>query len=83
MGRQATCFVIMEVDTSYHTPIGVWRVRTILAEALRRAPAVFGSLDEAFASLNQVLANAPSSYQAASQLLNFTSRQKVLDEWMN
>lgn len=80
--RQATCFVIMEVDPSYHTPIGVWRVRTILQEALAKKPAVYGSLDEAFASLGPVLVNPPVAYQGASQLLHFTSRQQVLDEWM-
>ncbi len=80
--RQASCFVIMEVDPSYHTPIGVWRVRTILQGALARKPTVHETLDDAFASLAPVLVNPPSAYHGASQQLHFTSRQKVLDEWM-
>ncbi len=80
--RQASCFVIMEVDPSYHTPIGVWRVRTILQEALARKPSVHESLDDAFLALAPLLVNPPTSYQGASQLLHFSSRQKVLDEWM-
>lgn len=79
--RQATCFVIMEVDPSYHTPVGVWRVRTILRDALALPPVRCESIEAAFNSLRTVLANPPDAYLASSQLLHFSSRQKVLDEW--
>ncbi|MHC1609854.1 MAG: Nre family DNA repair protein [Candidatus Methanofastidiosia archaeon] len=80
--RQATCFVVMEVDPSYHTPIGVWRVRIILRDALCKKPEIYASIEEAFEALSKILIVPGTSYLKSSQLLNFTSRQKVLDEWM-
>jgi len=79
--RQAMALVIMEVQPSYHTPIGVWRVRTILEDALERGPKKFDTLDEAIADLDGFLTLPARRYIDRSQLLNFTSRQKVLDEW--
>jgi hypothetical protein len=82
VGRQATCFVIMEVDPSYHTPIGVWRIRTILREAFASRPVTCETTQEAFGYLSSVLHLPGTDYMDASQLLHFTERQKVLDEWL-
>jgi len=80
-GRQARCIVIMEVQPSYHTPIGVWRVRTILEDALKQRPLKFDNMDDAVKEVDNFLTLPAQSYIDKSQLLNFTSRQKVLDEW--
>ncbi|MBN1786359.1 MAG: hypothetical protein JW825_05175 [Candidatus Methanofastidiosa archaeon] len=80
--RQATCIVIMEVQPTYHTPIGVWRVRTILEDAFRERPMSFCSMEEVACELDKFLKVRAQEYIGKSQLLNFKSRQKVLDEWM-
>ncbi|MHC1604557.1 MAG: Nre family DNA repair protein [Candidatus Methanofastidiosia archaeon] len=79
--RQASSIVFLEVDPSYHTPIGVWRVRTILREAFNGKPKKFDSRKDAFEEVGRFLAVPIDGYVKSSQLLNFTSRQKVLDEW--
>jgi len=79
--RQAMSIVIMEVQPSYHTPIGVWRIRTILEEAFERPPMRFDNLTDAMTELDNFLSLPTKEYLDKSQLLNFTSKQKVLDEW--
>jgi len=81
--RQATGIVIMEVLPSYHTPVGVWRIRTILEHAFSLQPKKFETLEEAVAEIDRRMDVAADTYLERSQLLHFTSRQKVLDEWMS
>lgn len=39
--RQAGALVFLEVHSSYHTPVGVWRVREITRNALLKRPDSF------------------------------------------
>jgi len=79
--RQGRGIVIMEVQPDYHTPVGVWRIRTILKEALDNKPRRFDTMGEAVSALDGFLTLPAQDYIEKSKLLNFTSRQKVLDEW--
>ncbi|NMC58855.1 MAG: hypothetical protein GYA51_05645 [Candidatus Methanofastidiosa archaeon] len=81
-GRQAGVLVFMEVHPTYHTPVGVWRVREITRTALEKKPELFDTEIDAQKRIGDILALQFERYKEKSVLLNFKSKQKTLFDWM-
>ncbi|HQK85422.1 MAG TPA: hypothetical protein PLN87_04655, partial [Methanofastidiosum sp.] len=81
--RQAGALVFLEVHPSYHTPVGVWRVREITRNSLQKKPYSFDTEEEAIKKASEILSLPFEKYREKSKILGFKHRQKTLSEWMN
>ena len=81
--RQAGALVFLEVHSSYHTPVGVWRVREITRNALLKRPDSFDTEEEAIKKVSEILSTPFDKYREKSKIMGFKHRQKTLSEWMN
>lgn len=81
--RQAGALVFLEVHPSYHTPVGVWRVREITRNALQKKPYSFDTEEETIKKASEILSLPFEKYREKSKILGFKHRQKTLSEWMN
>lgn len=82
-GRQAGALVFMEVHPSYHTPVGVWRVREITRTALEKKPEMFDTELDAEKRIGEILSLSFERYKEKSTILNLKHKQKTLFDWMN
>jgi len=82
-GRQAGALVFMEVHPSYHTPVGVWRVREITRTALEKKPEMFDTELDAEKRIGEILSLSFERYKEKSAILNLKHKQKTLFDWMN
>ncbi len=80
--RQAQALVFMEVYPTYHTPIGVWRVREITRTALEKKPEYFDTEEEALKRASKLLTAPFEKYREKSKLLSFKHKQKTLFDWI-
>lgn len=80
--RQAAALVFMEVYPTYHTPIGVWRVREITRKALEKKPEYFDTEDKALIKAGELLKLPFEKYKEKSKILSFKHKQKTLFDWI-
>ncbi|HOI77227.1 MAG TPA: Nre family DNA repair protein [Methanofastidiosum sp.] len=81
-GRQAGALVFMEVHPTYHTPVGVWRVREITRNALQKKPDSFDTEEEALKKASEILSLSFEKYREKSKILGFKHKQKTLFDWI-
>jgi hypothetical protein len=80
--RQATTLIMMEIDESW-VPLGVWRFREILKQAIENGPAVFTDKKEALDFLRPKMMVPLEAHLAKSVIYNTWTTQTRLDQFFD
>ncbi|HUL62600.1 MAG TPA: hypothetical protein VLT35_06015 [Methanocella sp.] len=78
--RQAGAIAFLEVMNDW-IPLGVWRFRELAKDALRSAPAMFDTLDQAIAALPRYLHSPLQPWLNASNLYRYLREQRRLTDY--
>ncbi len=80
--RQATIIIMMEIDESW-VPLGVWRFREILKQAIENGPAIFTDKKDALDFLRPKMMVPLEAHLAKSVIYNTWSTQTRLDQFFD
>jgi hypothetical protein len=80
--RQAAVIVLLEVKKEW-VPLGVFRFREILREALRKNPKKFSNLRAALNELKRRLSSPLEIWTSRSRVLDIFQKQAHITNWLN
>ena len=80
--RQATAIIFREIAPSNLPPLGVWKIREAIRNAVRKKPLVFYDLDLALSFIEKRLTIPISLWKQQSKILDAIKYQKKLMEFV-
>ncbi len=80
--RQAGVLIVREIRPEYYAPIGVWKVREIVRDALKNKPIICGSIDEAIRRIDNLFMTKSNVWKKHSKILDNISHQRKLTQFL-
>lgn len=80
--RQAGVLIVREIRPEYYAPIGVWKVREIVRDALKKKPIIVENINEAIRRIDTLFMTKSSTWKKYSKILDSIYNQKKLSQFI-
>ena len=80
--RQAGVLIIREIRPEYWAPLGVWKIRECVRDAMKKKPWKFEKLEDALRRIDEVLVVKSKRWKKESKVMDLLLHQKKLDEFL-
>ena len=80
--RQAGVLIVREIRPEYFAPIGVWKIRECVRDAVRKKPLVFFSLEDALKRVDEKLIVKHKTWQKKSKIMDLILHQRKIQEFL-
>jgi len=79
--KQAGVLIVREIRPEYYAPIGVWKVRECVRDAMSKKPLVFNNLSEALKRIDSLFITKSDFWKRESKILEYIKNQKSLKQF--
>lgn len=79
--KQAGVLIVREIRPEYYAPIGVWKIRECVRDAMRTKPLFFNNLIDAIERINEMLIIKSSIWSKKSKIIDLVEHQRKIEEY--
>src|SRR3989338_3449478 len=80
--RQAGILIVREIRPEYYAPIGVWKVREIVRDALRNKPIVCDDINQVIRRIDSMFITKSNTWKKHSKILDSMFHQKKINQFI-
>jgi hypothetical protein len=80
--KQAGILIVREIRPEYYAPIGVWKVRECVRDAMKKKPLILNNLADAIKRIDKILIIKSHIWSKKSKIIDSVEHQRKIEEFI-
>lgn len=80
--RQAGVLIVREIRPEYYAPIGVWKIRECIRDAMKQKPILLDSIEQAIKRIDEKFITKNNIWKPKSKIMSYMKNQKNIKQFL-